>query len=989
MESEWIPVVAWLRYSLRHPSMNYREKRMAAPSDRKDSINPSTFSVRDVLDEECREISASRQRRWGRKAGDDRDNDGFIGLALSGGGIRSATFNLGLLQGLANRGLLRAIDYLSTVSGGGYIGSWLSAWIRSTSIGEVEKSLRTEHREAQDRRQPPEPPPIRNLRRYSSYLAPQRGAFTVDSVTLVATYVRNLLLNLTVLVALFLTFMLLPRLTGPALSWTATLSDKQLFYLAMLPLIFAVSVVAWNLSNLVRDSRQRDRGEHSSVARPVGGRAKVMHVMLLVMLPVLFAAWVLTSWLWQQQGKLPGSMATWAAHSAILYGGIWMVAALPAHALRSFLRWRSERKDVQDGRPAIHSWQRARQVAVDWLVVVITALLAGAIVGPLLRMIGGWIHGLGQNDGALWHAGILGMPLVLLVFALCAVLHVGLASRGFHEEAREWWSRLGALAIMTVSIWLVVCGIAVYGPWVISKVEPLARQWLQSGLLGGWLVASLTGVLAGQRDLSNAGRWAKRLIPPLVKITPYIFVVGLLLLLAVTIDWLLLTWFQASDVLVGSQLGAIVDSGSRLIPTDPYWHRLNQLGGFTLLGLALGAGVFALLLSMRIGVNDFSLHAGYGNRLVRAYLGASNAGRDPHPFTGFDTNDSRYCLHELRPSRGHEGPYLVVNTALNLVRGRELAWQERKAASFVFSPAYSGCDGTVIHGVHATDEQGCYRRSEHYARAPTLAKAMTISGAAASPNMGYYTSKALAFLMTVFNIRLGWWLGNPCHARGWRSDNPRFGLGCLVSELLGTTNADQRHVYLSDGGHFENLGVYELVRRRCRIIIASDAAGDGKFTFADLANAIDKCRTDFGIDISIDIEPVRAGHAHAAVGTIHYRRRDPASAWDGILIYLKASLLSDSPAGDSGREPLDVRAYREKQPAFPHETTIDQWFSEKQFEAYRALGEHIAMTVFPSAKVSSSSAAVEWFMKQKGFVPGPARPARSPAKPRPSRRAAE
>lgn len=165
---------------------------------------------------------------------------------------------------------------------------------------------------------------------------------------------------------------------------------------------------------------------------------------------------------------------------------------------------------------------------------------------------------------------------------------------------------IGALAIMTVSIWLVVCGIAVYGPWVISKVEPLARQWLQSGLLGGWLVASLTGVLAGQRDLSNAGRWAKRLIPPLVKITPYIFVVGLLLLLAVTIDWLLLTWFQASDVLVGSQLGAIVDSGSRLIPTDPYWHRLNQLGGFTLLGLALGAGVFALLLSMRIGVNDFS-----------------------------------------------------------------------------------------------------------------------------------------------------------------------------------------------------------------------------------------------------------------------------------------------------------------------------------------------------------------------------------------------
>jgi len=958
---------------------------MAAPSDHKDPIYPSTFSVRAVLDEERREISASRRRRWGGKAGDGRDNGGLIGLALSGGGIRSATFNLGLLQGLANRGLLRTIDYLSTVSGGGYIGSWLSAWIRSTSFKEVEKSLRTVQREAQDHGQPPEPPPIRNLRRYSSYLAPQRGAFTVDSATLVATYVRNLLLNLTVLVALFLAFMLLPRLTGPVLDWTAALSDKQLFYLATVPLIVAMSAVAWNLSSLVRDSRAPDRNGAAAAARPAGGRANVMHVMLLVMLPIVLAAWTLTAWLWQQQGKLPGSVATWAMHSAILYGGIWMVAALPVHALRTWLRWRAEPKKTRDERPAGPSWHRARQVAVDWLVVVATALLAGALVGPLLRMIGGWMVGLGQNDGTLWHVGILGMPLVLLVFALCAVLHVGLASRGFHEEAREWWSRLGALALMTVSIWLVVCGIAVYGPWAINKLEPVARQWLQSGLLSGWLIASLTGVLAGQRDLSSAGRWAKRLIPPLVKVTPYIFVIGLLLLLAVSIDWLLTVWFQASDVLVGSQLGAIADTGSRLFAIDPYWHRLNKLDGLTVLGVASGAGIFALLLSMRIGVNDFSLHAGYGNRLVRAYLGASNTGRDPHPFTGFDSNDSRYHLHELRPSRGHEGPYLVVNTALNLVHGRELAWQERKAASFVFSPAYCGCDGTVIHGVHATEGQGCYRQSEHYARAPTLAKAMTISGAAASPSMGYFTSKALAFLMTVFNIRLGWWLGNPCHARGWRSDNPAFGLGCLVSELLGMTNADRRYVYLSDGGHFENLGIYELVRRRCRVIIASDAAADGGFGFGDLANAVDKCRTDFGIDIQIDIEPIRAGRAHAAIGTIHYRRRDPSAPADGMLIYLKASILTDPPAG-SCRAPLDVRVYREQQPAFPHESTADQWFSEKQFEAYRALGEHVAMTVFPAAALSTPSAAVEWFEKRWETAPGSAsRAARAPARTRPSR----
>jgi hypothetical protein len=945
---------------------------MAVSSGSQDQVSSSAFSVQSVLAEEQREIAASRDWRWGRKTS-PTPADGCIGLALSGGGIRSATFNLGLLQGLANRGLLKVVDYLSTVSGGGYIGSWLSAWIRSASFADVEKFLRTEHRQPRDPRHPPEAPPIRNLRRYSSYLSPRRGAFTVDSVTLVATYVRNLLLNLVVLVALFLAFMLLPRLTGPVLGWTSSLTDSQLFLLASVPLVVAVSAVAWNLSSLVRDHRPVG-GDRAAGRRPAGGRANVLHVSLLVMLPVVLAAWAFTAWLWQQQGRFPGNAATWALHSAILYGGIWALAVLPVHALRTWLRRRAESADATAS--AIPSWRRARQVAVDWLVVVATALVAGAIVGPLLRVIGGWMFALSQSPGAPWHAGILGLPLVLLVFALCAVLHVGLASRGFHEEAREWWSRLGALALMAMSVWLVVSGIAIYGPWLISQVEPVARQWLQPGLLGGWLAASLAGVLAGQRDLSSAGRWARKLLPPLVKVTPYIFVVGLLLLLAVSVDWLLTVWFQPAEVLLGSQLGAFVDSTTRLIAVDPYWYRLNKLDGLTVLAVAAGAGLFALVLSMRVGVNDFSLHAGYGNRLVRAYLGASNPARDPHPFTGFDPNDSRYRLHELRPSRGYQGPYLLINTALNLVHGRELAWQERKAASFVFTPAFCGCDGAVIRGVHASDRDGCYRQSDQYARAPTLAKAMTISGAAASPNMGYYTSKPLAFLMTVFNIRLGWWLGNPCHRGGWRSDNPVFGLGCLLSELLGMTNADRRYVYLSDGGHFENLGVYELVRRRCRVIIASDAACDGKFTFGDLANAIDKCRTDFGIDIDIDVGPIRAGRAHAAIGTIHYRRRDPSSDWDGILIYLKASLLADATEDKRAREPLDVRAYRERQPLFPHETTADQWFDEKQFEAYRALGEHIAMTIFPRAGHADPAAAAAWFVERWG----PATRTRAPAR---------
>lgn len=208
--------------------------------------------------------------------------------------------------------------------------------------------------------------------------------------------------------------------------------------------------------------------------------------------------------------------------------------------------------------------------------------------------------------------------------------------------------------------------------------------------------------------------------------------------------------------------------------------------------------------------------------------------------------------------------------------------------------------------------------------------------------MGYATDRALAFLMTVFNIRLGWWLGNPCHDETWKSDNPSFGLWCLLSELLGLTNSRRRYVYLSDGGHFENLGLYELVRRRCRYILVSDAACDPKLACRDLANAVEKCRTDFGIEIEIDVQPIRDGRACWRAGTIHYRRRDGKGAEDGVLVYLKSSMLPNRQKDSA--PPLYVSAYGEERPAFPHETTADQWFSESQFKAYRGLGQYLAET---------------------------------------------
>ncbi len=120
--------------------------------------------------------------------------------------------------------------------------------------------------------------------------------------------------------------------------------------------------------------------------------------------------------------------------------------------------------------------------------------------------------------------------------------------------------------------------------------------------------------------------------------------------------------------------------------------------------------------------------------------------------------------------------------------------------------------------------------------ASSLGTAVAISGAAASPNMGYHTSPPVAFLLTLFNVRMGWWLGNPRARYTWRYSSPRIGLIYMLGELFGTTSSSSDYVSLSDGGHFENLGIYELVRRRCRYIIVGDAEQDEDFKFGGLGS---------------------------------------------------------------------------------------------------------------------------------------------------------
>jgi hypothetical protein len=205
--------------------------------------------------------------------------------------------------------------------------------------------------------------------------------------------------------------------------------------------------------------------------------------------------------------------------------------------------------------------------------------------------------------------------------------------------------------------------------------------------------------------------------------------------------------------------------------------------------------------------------------------------------------------------------------------------------------------------------------------------------------------------MTVFNLRLGWWLGNPGPAGNdsfFRSQ-PVLAVRPIVDELFGRTNDRNKYVYLSDGGHFENLGVYEMVLRRCSRIVVVDASCDADATFGDLANAMRLISIDLGVPITFadDFSIYARGNtstpplAYWAEGIIEYSAVD-LGAPDGKIYYLKPTLY--------GREPRDVFSYAQSSEDFPHESTADQFFSESQLESYRALGRYIGAAFISELK---------------------------------------
>jgi hypothetical protein len=944
-----------------------------------------------------------------------------LGLSFSGGGIRSATFNLGVLQALAEKDLLRYVDYLSTVSGGGYIGSWLHGVMYrrvADAAAEERKPLDDVQRKAIAQAQmaraqealksgirqvpgPADQDPITFLRKYSNYLAPRPGLFSADTWTIGFIWLRNVLLNQLILVPAIAALVAATLLVVLVVQWQPFAHSERLGIdvissaAALLCLIGAIAFMVRELRSITERSFTAPARTAAATRSPSRRISNSTIVVGLVSLTLLFLG--VSHFELYSRTHLVVSAILIALMATIQYAGGYVECHVRSHGNRLAALW-----------------------DVLWMSTV-----SGALAGFLVTLAWQVMTGSGSITNAwppYYHLAF-GPPLIGIAFVVSVMLLVGLMGADYPDAAREWTARTGSTLAIVTSGWLVWFALAVFGPWLVTKIVSASTMTAIGGIVA-WISTTIGGVLAGRSARSAEGSTAPtaRPLKLLVAIAPTIFLIGYIIAIAAAVHALVppayistpsgtespgaqrqmvnitapednsvqLVIETRSTSTLESVLQPVADFGSRypgiwlLSPTRQGFSRpsLDTEGWTQLDWLLVVFGVSAIvafIASRRINVNEFSLHHFYKNRLVRCYLGASNAQRRrPNPATGFDPSDD-VPIAKLRSTAEKDpyyGPYALINAALNLNAGSELATQERKATSFVFSPEYCGFstrrmsdDGGKHEELRFGDafEANGYRPTVNYsyAHGPNVGTAVAISGAAANPNWGYHTSGPMAFLLTVFNARLGWWLGNPRWRLASRTPGPKFALRYLFSELLGQTTGQSQYVNLSDGGHFDNLGLYELVQRRCRFIIVCDAEEDHDLTFGSLGGAIRKCRADFGVEIDIDTAPIRQSadgfsKAHCVVGTILYPEKEAAfsagptsgigpadsSNSRGWLIYLKSSLTGD--------EPADVLEYRSQFPEFPHQSTGDQFFSESQFESYRRLGYHVCRSAFAGVTVDDA-----------------------------------
>lgn len=824
----------------------------------------------------------------------------LTGLALSGGGIRSATFNLGVLQGLHRRDVLGRVDYLSTVSGGGYIGSFWSEWLaRNEKRTPGTPDAGSLFPSAGPRRAPRtrvEHDAERHLREFGRFLAPRLGLLEVETWTALVAVVSGLLPALTIALSILgLGLVAWLTLTVP-LAWPTSIWPV-LVAVAVTGLILWVFERVWqkvklplqDLSGTRAAARRRDLIQYIWFAL----LALVLTAALQAVLPNAKAA--------LRESRLAAREARLAQH-APEPGASATLTVSGSATLRANL----------DTTPVLSPSRCAppepRRGASSVPVRYIHPCWEDLDDGPMAW----WrVAGLATPDDRAWTLSPALFDYAIVWFAVSGVL---VLVRLLHPLIP---SRSGGLWVPPLDRALMrVLGLAVF--W-----SGLAALWhftlnLDRLFLTAITAAASAGAFALLRNwIGVALRRPKepgvldRLKPFLPQILAYATLIlgtaamGQLLIRLCGDDWL--SWWRAASVMGG-----------------------------------------ALVLGLFIDPSNFGLHAFYRARISRAYAGACNLA----------ANESAAQNRGTEPKEGDDRPLAelprrplhLICCAANDLSGDHIGTLARGARSAVLSRY-----GLAV-GPHAGPVGDL-----------TLGAAVTASAAAFNSNMGDVSMQvgpAVSFLMTALNLRLGLWVRHPkapaVQPRRWPGlllFRESFGLTSASWQVPPAPASDKprqpaddadvadhvppvqvRDLHLSDGGHFENLALYELVRRQCRYILVSDCGADPTIAFDDLGRALRRIRQDFDIDISIDVDPLKPdalGHSrqHVAVGRIHYSPTD-----HGILLYVKPTITGD--------EPADVLQYKTRNDAFPHEGTGDQFYDEAQWESYRRLGLHVAEQVF-------------------------------------------
>lgn len=911
-------------------------------------------------------------------SGNPHDAAAIPGLAISGGGIRSAVFSLGVLQAMADQQVLKHFSYVSTVSGGSYIGAFYGSLfvpdtLRAGGTQAPPSEFETRAQKAADTLGPKASAskaasvtPISYLRDNCNYLVPNGMSDVLQSV---AFSLRNWFALQYVIGVSLLTILLWISLANYTIFHFASFADHWHPLLKSVPGLLALAISILLISPLSRAywlTQNLAQGTH-----PI---YKVLPAASLVLVTLI----ALVSVEINRPGTiLPvhSAVGSSAARDYSFIGiGSWFVILTEILAVLAFaIAWIFVNSNASPGTSGM-AWRagpRAKPASrLDSRAFAdrLRNALTNAYTTPL--RFGRHRFFSGPIQVMIWAAAIAAIDAIGQIGYACAPVFA------HHFFGAGTASQACAFAFATSSEPATATTIAAATTTTDASFVPASLGVLASSGAAIWAAAKFL--------LSQGSTVTNRLmkVPRIVLAT----------VAAILAALLTLTFWSIAARAVAAALKHYADKSTLLDRLPGALQDANHNGLLFLGATCCVILILAIIDGLCIQFLNLSTYQRfYSTRLTRAFIGATNSvrldqanRRDVTSLVPGDSIAMGQYYHGLSCAPVH-----LINTTVNKTIDWNSSLVQRGARGMIMSVGPAGMTVGAKLGVlqcewnRANDisTPASHILSGHptpgiWLESMMLGDWIAISGAAVSTGLGQMTHPGYSLLLGIANIRLGyWWDTYSAPLRRGRASNPRrrvpipdnkdprhpfrekvFGTQfCLTSELLGQFDGPRgRRWYLTDGGHFENTGAYELLRRQLAFIVIFDNGCDPGYQFDDLANLTRRVRVDFGIEI------YESSCEITSPDGLRLNPRMIAKSFDDFAkdpAYLAIRLMVAFPDGRAGQilaikprlsaaAPHDVRQYKNTSPDFPHETTADQFFDDVQWESHRALGYSQARALF-------------------------------------------